>query len=213
MRKNFVKRVQSSCRAYFRRKHTRGKSVERAELSCRTCFGKMNGILSPREWVDIARGAGVRAIAIMDFQDAAGFQEAAQAAEELRGEAEPEELDFKMLYGMETVLEDGCPVHLLVRRQEGLAQLYRLLEISWQDREEQPFLRKAEIGRHNCIPPSHGGSIAANSNSFWLDASASASRSGTLRSIGPTVDSGHFHRSSVGLLFYKKCITALFRIE
>ena len=55
--------------------------------------------------------------------------------------------------------------------------------------------------------------IAANSNSFWLDASASASRSGTLRSIGPTVDSGHFHRSSVGLLFYKKCITALFRIE
>ena len=108
----------------------------------------MNGILSPREWVDIARGAGVRAIAIMDFQDAAGFQEAAQAAEELRGEAEPEELDFKMLYGMETVLEDGCPVHLLVRRQEGLAQLYRLLEISWQDREERPFLRKAEIGRH-----------------------------------------------------------------
>ena len=144
MRKNFVKRVQSSCRAYFRRKHTRGKSVERAELSCRTCFGKMNGILSPREWVDIARGAGVRAIAIMDFQDAAGFQEAAQAAEELRGEAEPEELDFKMLYGMETVLEDGCPVHLLVRRQEGLAQLYRLLE----GRKERPFLRKAEISEH-----------------------------------------------------------------
>ncbi len=108
----------------------------------------MDGLLSPREWVDIARGAGVRAIAITDFQDAAGFQEAAQAVEELRKEAEPEELDFKMLYGMETVLEDGCPVHLLVRCQEGLAQLYRLLEISWQDREERPFLRKAEIGGH-----------------------------------------------------------------
>lgn len=148
MCKTLVKRVQSICRAYFRRKHTRGKSVERAELSCRTCFGKMNGILSPREWVDIARGAGVRAIAIMDFQEATGFQETAQAAEELRGEAESEELDFKMLYGMETVLENGCPVHLLVRSQEGLAQLYRLLESSWQGREERPFLRKAEIGGH-----------------------------------------------------------------
>ena len=122
--------------------------MERAELSCRTCFGKMDGLLSPREWIDIARGAGVRAIAITDFQGVEGFKEAAQAAEKLRREAGPGEVAFKMLYGLETVLEDGCPVHLLVRRQEGLAQLYRLLEIAWQGREERPFLRKAEVSEH-----------------------------------------------------------------
>ena len=144
MCKNFIRRVPSICRAYFIRKHTRRKSVERAELSCRTCFGKIDGLLSPREWIDIARGAGVRAIAITDFQGVEGFKEAAQAVEKLRKEAGPGEVGFKMLYGLETVLEDGCPVHLLVRRQEGLAQLYRLLE----SREERPFLRKAEISEH-----------------------------------------------------------------
>lgn len=148
MCKQFIKRVHSICRAYFMRKHTRRKSVERAELSCRTYFGKMDGLLSPREWIDIARGAGVRAIAITDFQGVEGFKEAAQAAEKLRREAGPGEVAFKMLYGLETVLEDGCPVHLLVRRQEGLAQLYRLLEIAWQGREERPFLRKAEVSEH-----------------------------------------------------------------
>lgn len=148
MCKKRMKRVLSICRAYFMRKHTRRKSVERAELSCRTCFGKMGGLLSPREWIDIARGTGVRAIAITDFQGVEGFKEAAQAVEKLRREAGPGELDFKMLYGLETVLEDGGPVHLLVRRQESLAQLYRLLEIAWQGREERPFLRKAEVSEH-----------------------------------------------------------------
>ena len=148
MCKKRMKRVLSICRAYFMRKHTRRKSVERAELSCRTCFGKMDGLLSPREWIDIARGAGVRAIAITDFQGVEGFKEAAQAVEKLRKEAGPGEVCFKMLYGLETVLEDGCPVHLLVRRQEGLAQLYRLLEIAWQGREKRPFLRKAEVSEH-----------------------------------------------------------------
>lgn len=148
MCKKRMKRVLSICRAHFMRKHTRRKSVERAELSCRTCFGKMDGLLSPREWIDIARGAGVRAIAITDFQGVEGFKEAAQAVEKLRKEAGPGAVDFKMLYGLETVLEDGCPVHLLVRRQEGLAQLYRLLEIAWQGREERPFLHKAEVSEH-----------------------------------------------------------------
>ena len=148
MCKKRMKEVLSIYRAYFRRNFMRKKPVERAELSCRTWFSQTDGILSPQEWIDIARGAGVRAIAITDFQGVEGFKEAAQAVEKLRREAGPGELAFKMLYGLETVLEDGCPVHLLVRRQEGLAQLYRLLEISWQDREERPFLRKAEIGRH-----------------------------------------------------------------
>ena len=42
------------------------------------------------------------------------------------------------------MLEDGCLIHLLVQRQEGLAQLYRLLE----SRKERPFLRKVEINEH-----------------------------------------------------------------
>ena len=148
MCKKRMKEVLSIYRAYFRRNFMRKKPVERAELSCRTRFSQTDGILSPQEWIDIARGAGVRAIAITDFQGVEGFKEAAQAVEKLRREAGPGELAFKMLYGLETVLEDGCPVHLLVRRQEGLAQLYRLLEIARQGREERPFLRKAEVSEH-----------------------------------------------------------------
>ncbi|WP_312265509.1 hypothetical protein, partial [Oscillibacter sp.] len=73
MCKQFIKRVHSICRAHFKKIFPHRKSVERAELSCRTCFGKMDGLLSPREWIDIARGAGVRAIAITDFQGVEGF--------------------------------------------------------------------------------------------------------------------------------------------
>ncbi|MDE7220524.1 MAG: PHP domain-containing protein [Oscillospiraceae bacterium] len=126
----------------------RKKPVERAELSCHTWGGMEDGILRPHEWIDVAREAGVRAIAIMDFQNIHGFEETAQAVEELRGGVEAGELDFKVLYGLETVLENGCRVHLLVQHQEGLAQLYRLLELTWQGREEQPFLCKSEINEH-----------------------------------------------------------------
>ena len=118
--------------------------MERAELSCHTDFTPGEGILSPKEWINSAREAGVRAVAITDFQNTDGFMEAAQAIEQLRRDAEPGELDFKVLYGLETALEDGCRVHLLVRHQEGLAHLYRLLE----SRKERPFLRKAEINEH-----------------------------------------------------------------
>ena len=118
--------------------------MERTELSCYTDFTPGDGILSPKEWINIARETGVRAIAITDFQNAGGFMEAAQAIEKLRRDAGPGELDFKVLYGLETMLEDGCLIHLLARHQEGLAQLYQLLE----GRKERPFLRKAEINEH-----------------------------------------------------------------
>ena len=93
--------------------------------------------------------------------------EAARVMEKLRRDAEPGELDFKVLYGLEAVLEDGCLIHLLVQHQEGLAQLYRLLEIARQGREERPFLRKAEVSEHRtgllvgC--PGEGG----EGNSLW----------------------------------------------
>ena len=144
MCKNFIRRVHSVCRAHFKRNSAHRKLVERTELSCHTDFTPGEGILSPKEWINIARETGVRAIAITDFQNAGGFMEAAQAIEKLRRDAGPGELDFKVLYGLETMLEDGCLIHLLVRHQEGLAQLYRLLE----SRKERPFLRKAEISRH-----------------------------------------------------------------
>jgi len=105
----------------------------------------MDGVLSPQEW--ISEGRSVRVLAITDFQDVQAFWGAAQAVEQLRREAGPEACDFKVLYGLETVLEDGCLVHLLVQNQSGLEQLYRLLELSWQDRNP-PFLRKAEISEH-----------------------------------------------------------------
>lgn len=144
MCKNFIRRVHSVCRAHFKRNSAHRKSVERTELSCHTDFTPGEGILSPKEWINIARETGVRAIAITDFQNADGFMEAAQAIEKLRRDAGPGELDFKVLYGLETMLEDGCLIHLLARHQEGLAQLYRLLE----GRKERPFLRKAEINEH-----------------------------------------------------------------
>ena len=144
MCKNFIRRVPSVCRAHFKRNSKHRKSAERTELSCHTDFTPGEGILSPEEWIHSAREAGIRAIAITDFQNAGGFMEAARAIEKLRRDAEPGELDFKVLYGLETMLEDGCLIHLLVQHQEGLAQLYRLLE----SREERPFLRKAEINEH-----------------------------------------------------------------
>ena len=144
MCKNFIRRVHSVCRAHFKRNSAHRKSVERTELSCHTDFTPGEGILSPKEWINNAREAGIRAIAITDFQNADGFMEAAQAIEQLRRDAGPGELDFKVLYGLETMLEDGCLIHLLARHQEGLAQLYRLLE----GRKERPFLRKAEINEH-----------------------------------------------------------------
>ena len=144
MCKNFIRRVHSVCRAHFKRNSAHRKSVERTELSCHTDFTPGEGILSAKEWINSAREAGIRAIAITDFQNVGGFMEAAQAIKKLRRDAEPEALDFKVLYGLEAVLEDGCLVHLLVQHQEGLAQLYRLLEV----RKERPFLRKAEINEH-----------------------------------------------------------------
>ncbi|MCX4374527.1 MAG: PHP domain-containing protein, partial [Dysosmobacter sp.] len=71
--------------------------MERTELSCHTDFTPGEGILSPKEWINIARETGVRAIAITDFQNADGFMEAAQAIEKLRRDAGPGELDFKVL--------------------------------------------------------------------------------------------------------------------
>ncbi len=122
--------------------------MKRVELSCHTYFSPMDGVLSPEEWVNIAWKGGVRALAVTDFQDVQAFWKTAHAVEKLRRKVEPEEvLDFKALYGLETVLEDGCLVHLLVRNQAGLEQLYRLLEIAWEDREP-PFLRKEEISKH-----------------------------------------------------------------
>ncbi len=144
MCKNFIRRVHSVCRAHFKRNSAHRKSVERTELSCHTDFTPGEGILSPKEWINNAREAGVRAIAITDFQNVDGFMEAAQAIEKLRRDAGPGELHFKVLYGLAAALEDGCLVHLLVQHQEGLAQLYRLLE----GRKERPFLRKAEISEH-----------------------------------------------------------------
>ena len=144
MCKQFIKRVHSICLAQFKRNSAHRKSVERTELSCHTDFTPGEGILSAKEWINSAREAGIRAIAITDFQNVGGFMGAAQAIKKLRRDAEPEALDFKVLYGLEAVLEDGCLVHLLVQHQEGLAQLYRLLEV----RKERPFLRKAEINEH-----------------------------------------------------------------
>lgn len=144
MCKNFIRRVHSVCRAHFKRNSAHRKLVERTELSCHTDFTPGEGILSPKEWINIAHETGARAIAITDFQNAGGFMEAAQAIEQLRRDAGPGELDFKVLYGLETMLEDGCLIHILVRHQEGLAQLYQLLE----GRKERPFLRKAEINEH-----------------------------------------------------------------
>lgn len=144
MCKNFIRRVHSVCRAHFKRNSAHRKSAERTELSCHTDFTPGEGILSPKEWINNAREAGVRAIAITDFQNVGGFMEAARAIEKLHRDAGSGELDFKGLYGLEAVLEDRCLVHLLVQHQEGLAQLYRLLE----GRKERPFLRKAEISEH-----------------------------------------------------------------
>lgn len=144
MCKQFIKRVHSICRAQFKRNSPHRKSAERTELSCHTDFTPGEGILSPEEWINSARETGVRAIAITDFQNIGGFMEAARVMEKLRRDAEPGELDFKVLYGLEAALEDGCLIHLLVQHQEGLAQLYRLLE----SRKERPFLRKSEINRH-----------------------------------------------------------------
>lgn len=144
MCKQFIKRVHSICRAQFKKIFPHRKSVERTELSCHTDFTPGEGILSPEEWINSARETGVRAIAITDFQNIGGFKEAARVIEKLRRDAEPGELDCKVLYGLEAVLEDGCLIHLLVQHQEGLAQLYRLLE----SRKECPFLRKSEINRH-----------------------------------------------------------------
>ncbi len=144
MCKNFIRRVHSVCRAHFKRNSAHRKSVERTELSCHTEYTPGDGILSLKKWINIARETGVRAIAITDFQNADGFMGAAQAIEKLRRDAGSGELDFKVLYGLEAALEDGCLIHLLVQHQEGLAQLYRLLE----SLEERPFLRKSEISRH-----------------------------------------------------------------
>ena len=129
------------------------EAIKRAELgcchtACASYVSKMDSILTPEEWIDIACGAGIRAIAIADFQDVGGFEDMAQALEKLRREVEPGELDFKVLYGLETMLEDGSLVHLLVQRQEGLVQLYRMLAIAWQGREERPFLLKSEVNEH-----------------------------------------------------------------
>lgn len=123
------------------------ESRPRVELSCHTYYSSMDGILSPQDWINIAWESGFRALAITDFQDVQAYWKAAKAVESLRREAEPEAFDFKILYGLETVLEDGCLIHLLVQNQAGLEQLYRLLEIARQDRE-RPFLRKTEIRAH-----------------------------------------------------------------
>ena len=120
---------------------------KRVELSCHTYYSKLDGVLSPKEWVCHAHQCGVRALAITDFHDVRAFGEAAWAVEELRKESAPESFDFKVLYGLEMMLENGCLVHLLARDQMGLEQLFRLLEIAWED-QERPFLRKAEIDRH-----------------------------------------------------------------
>ena len=109
MCKGLLKRVKSIRRMYFRKNFMRKKPVERAELSCRTCFGKMDGLLSPREWIDIARGAGVRAIAITDFQGVEGFKEAAQAVEKLRKEAGPERLTSKCFTAWRLCWRMGVP--------------------------------------------------------------------------------------------------------
>ena len=107
------------------------ENMPRVELSCHTYYSSMDGILSPQDWINIAWESGFRALAITDFQDVQAFWKAAKAVESLRREA----FDFKILYGLETVLEDGCLIHLLVQNQAGLEQLYRLLEIAQQDRE------------------------------------------------------------------------------
>ena len=98
MCKQFIKRVHSICRAHFKKIFPHRKSAERTELCCHTDFTPGEGILSPKEWINSASEAGVRAIAITDFQNVGGFIEAAQAIEKLRRDAEPGELDFKVLY-------------------------------------------------------------------------------------------------------------------
>ena len=150
MYKKLVKKTVSSCHAYFRRKSMRKRAVTRAELSCHTWLDRVNRFLDPWEWIDNAMKAGVRAIviAMTGFQDVSVLEAAARDMEELRRKAKQETLDFKVIYGMETMLENGSLVNLLAKSQMGLEELYRLAEIVWQNREKRPFLRKSEINRH-----------------------------------------------------------------
>ena len=150
MCKKLVKKTVSSCHAYFRRKSMRKRAVTQAELSCHTWLDRVNGFLDPWEWIDNAMKAGVRAIviAMTGFQDVSVLEAAARDMEELRRKAKQETLDFKVIYGMETMLENGSLVNLLAKSQMGLEELYRLAEIVWQNREKRPFLRKSEINRH-----------------------------------------------------------------
>lgn len=146
MCKRLLKWTRSKRHAYSKRDDLYKTSAKRTELCCRTYYDQTMGGLSPLSWIAIAQETGVQALVITDFQEVEGLWVTAWVVREFCKDTEGPAL--KIIYGLETMLEDGSRVHLLARRQEGLAQIYRLLELSWQNQGTRPFLRKAEIDQH-----------------------------------------------------------------
>ena len=138
------------------------KDGKRVELHCHTKMSAMDGLNEPDQIVKMAAAWGQPGVAITDHGVVQSFPDAANTAEKLAKKG----TNIKVLYGMEgyvfddrdCIREDGSieykkkptnHIILLVRTQEGMKNLYKLVSISHlQYFYKRPRLPKSVLARY-----------------------------------------------------------------
>jgi DNA polymerase-3 subunit alpha (Gram-positive type) len=112
-------------------KRTDNAIQKRVELHCHTKMSDMDGVSDAGDIIKKAIEFGHRAVAITDHGVVQGFTEALHALQKLRDKAKKkgEELDFKIIYGVEAYLVDDLKELVVNSANQSLNDTYVVFDI------------------------------------------------------------------------------------
>ncbi|MBP3339182.1 MAG: PolC-type DNA polymerase III [Lachnospiraceae bacterium] len=104
---------------------------KRVELHCHTTMSDMDGLASAGSLINQAIRFGHKALAITDHGCVQGFTEALHAIDKIKGKykAKGEELDFKIIYGVEAYLVDDLKDIVINSKGQNLDDTYVVFDL------------------------------------------------------------------------------------
>lgn len=104
---------------------------KRVELHCHTKMSDMDGVASPSSLIKQAIKWGHKGIAITDHGVVQGFTEAFHTIQKIEGDYKKrgEELDFKIIYGVEAYLVDDLKQIVIASKGQSLDEVFVVFDI------------------------------------------------------------------------------------
>ncbi len=104
---------------------------KRVELHCHTKMSDMDGLASAGDLINQAIRFGHKALAITDHGCVQGFTDALHAIDKIKGKykAKGEELDFKVIYGVEAYLVDDVKNIVINSKGQSLSDTYVVFDL------------------------------------------------------------------------------------